>query len=321
VITVRVAGQIGSAGAGGGTDDEDGPMAADQDALQEAVDDLYSADPEGFMPRRAELSAAAKKAGDPALAKQIGALRKPTRSAFTINKLAREDPDAVAELLDLGSQLRDAERSVDAKQIRELTARRRRLLDELTRRSFEVTGESSPSSALRDEVVSTLTAALADDSVADQLADGILIKPARWEGFGFGGEAPDLTLVHSAPARPKPPPRQAVKAGATKEEKAASRRAAAEAAASEKAAEQAAAKAAAEAAKKAKLDEAVQAAEDAEEAVILATDEEQTRLERLRALEEQVAEARRDVDEARIQLRRAEIRQRRTRDALDRLQR
>ena len=54
--------------------------------------------------------------------------------------------------------------------------------------------ESAPSSALRDEVVSTLTAALADADIASQVADGVLVKPARWEGFGFGG-SPDLTLV------------------------------------------------------------------------------------------------------------------------------
>ena len=100
-------------------------MAGDEDALQAAADELYSVDPDDFMQRRAELSAEVKKSGDAATAKKIGALRKPTRSAYTVNRLARDDPDAVAELLDLGSQLRDAEKSVDAKQIRELTGRRR----------------------------------------------------------------------------------------------------------------------------------------------------------------------------------------------------
>lgn len=287
-------------------------MADDQDALRAAVDELYSADPDAFMQRRAELSAAAKKSGDAAKAKQIGALRKPTRSAYTVNRLARADPDAVAELLDLGDQLRDAERSVDARQIRELTTRRRRLIDELTKRAFDVAEDNAPSSALRDEVVSTLTAALADHGVAGQVADGTLVRPARWEGFGFGG-SPDLTLVHSAPSRPPPAKRPTVRKGASKQEAAAVRQAVADA--------EAAAKAAAQAAQQARVDEAIQAADDAEEALILATDEEQTKLERLRALEEQVADARREVDDARIGLRRAEIRQRRTRDALNRLQR
>ncbi|MET0966448.1 MAG: hypothetical protein ABWZ02_08640, partial [Nakamurella sp.] len=164
------------------------------DTLQQAIDELFSADPDEFMKRRAELAADAKKSGDAAAGKQITALRKPTRSAFTVNQLARAEPDLIAELVELGEQLRSAEKSVDPKQIRELTRQRRRLVDALTRKAFEVVDESAPSSAVRDEVVSTLTAALADSDIAEQVADGVLVKPARWEGFGFGG-SPDLTLV------------------------------------------------------------------------------------------------------------------------------
>lgn len=297
-------------------------MADDEDAVAQAVDELYSAEPDSFLERRSALSAAAKRSGDPAGAKQIAALRKPTRSAFAVNLLARTDPDAVAELLDLGSQLRDAERSVDAKQIRELTTRRRRLIDELTKRAFDILDERAPSSAIRDEVVSTLTAALADSDVADQVADGTLVKPARWEGFGFGG-GPDLSLVPSpateraAKAKPAPAPKAPARKGMSKEEAAEARRVAAE----QEAEARAQAKAAAEAAKQEKLDDARRAVDEAEEAVILATDEEQTRLERLQRLEEQVADARKGVDDARIQLRRAEIRQRRAQDALRRLER
>ncbi len=294
-------------------------MANDEDALTQAVDELYSADPDAFMERRSALAAAAKAAGGPAIAKQIAALRKPTRSAYTVNLLARTDPDAVAELSDLGSQLRDAERSVDAKQIRELTTRRRRLVETLTKRAFDILDERSPSSAIRDEVVSTLTAALADSDVADQVADGTLVKPARWEGFGFGG-GPELSLVQSPATKRTPPPKVAkppVKKGMSREEAAEARRIAD----AKEADERAQAKAAAEAAKQEKLDDARRAVDEAEEAVILATDEEQTRLERLQRLEEQVAEARKGVDEARIQLRRAEIRQRRAQDALRRLER
>jgi len=309
------------------------------DVLQAAVDELYSADPDEFMQRRGALVAAAKKSGAAAVGKQIAALRKPTRSAYTVNMLARSDPDGIADLIDLGGQLREAERSVDATLIRELTGRRRRLVDDLTRRAFDVISDDAPSSAVRDEVVSTLTAALADQAVADQIADGTLVKPARWEGFGFGG-APDLSVVpspaqtHSSPrgpaprsqqadpvesadpdARPapKPVPRKRLSADEREEQ----RRLAADLEAEQKAQ----AKAAAEDAKRQALEDARKAADDAEEAVILATDEEETRVERLRVLEDEVTKARRAVDEARIQLRRAEIRQRRTADTLRRLER
>ena len=45
----------------------------------DAVAELYEADPDGFTERRAELAAAARDAGERAAAKQITALRKPTR--------------------------------------------------------------------------------------------------------------------------------------------------------------------------------------------------------------------------------------------------
>jgi hypothetical protein len=306
---------------------------AEDDKLQQAIDELFSADPDEFMKRRAELAAAAKSAGDAPAGKQIAALRKPTRSAFTVNRLARAEPDLIAELVDLGQQLRSAEKSVDPKQIRDLTRQRRRLVDALTRRAFEVVDEAAPSSAVRDEVVSTLTAALADQDVAQQVADGVLVKPARWEGFGFGG-SPDLTLVggsgggksgqrtaggqrRESTATSFSEPKAVARKGLSKQERDAERERAAAAEEERKAQ----AKAEAEQAKQDRIDAAQQAADDAEEAFLLATDEEQTRVERLRELEEQVADARKAVDEARITLRRAEIRQRRTRDALDRITR
>ena len=295
---------------------QDEPVADSSDALQQAIDELYAADPDEFMDRRGALSKAAKQSGDASAAKRIAALRKPTRSAYTVNRLARSDPDGIAELLDLGGQLRQAERSVDAGQIRELTNRRRRLVDDLVRRAFKAVDESSPSSALRDEVVSTLTAALADGDVAEQLAAGALVKPAKWEGFGFGG-SPDLTIVPTPPARPLGPAKPAPVKGATKQERDEARQQA-QAAEAER---RATAKADAEQARQEAINDARRALDDAEEAVILATDEEQTKMDRLRLLEEQVTQARHDVDQARIQLRRAEIRQRRAEQALGRLDR
>ncbi len=312
-------------------------MAQTDDALRDATDELYSADPDAFLPRRGELAAEAKKSGDPATAKLIAALRKPTRSAYAVNSLARSDPDGIAELVELGERLREAERTVDPRQIRELTKHRRRLVNDLTRRAFEAIGDASPSSAVRDEVVSTLTAALAEESIAAQVADGTLVKPARWEGFGSVG-SPDLTLVggtggrasrgtdgtragggatKSGPQRTSTP--GASTKGMSREEREESRRQAAEQEAHRKAEEKAQREAAAEEAKRARIDEARRAADDAEEAYLLAADEEQTRVDRLRELEEQVADARKAVDEARVQLRRAEIRQRRAGDALTRL--
>ena len=44
---------------------------------QQAIDELYAADPDEFMDRRGALSKAAKQSGDASAAKRIAALRKP----------------------------------------------------------------------------------------------------------------------------------------------------------------------------------------------------------------------------------------------------
>ena len=62
------------------------------DPLAVALDELYGADPDAFLARRTELTKQARTAGDATAAKRIGALRKPTRSAYAINRLARTDP-------------------------------------------------------------------------------------------------------------------------------------------------------------------------------------------------------------------------------------
>lgn len=299
----------------------------DRDVFRRAVDELYAAEPEEFLPRRAALAAAAKTAGDRATAKEITGLRKPTRSAAIVNGLARSHPDRVTSLLDLGSDLRKAERSVDAARLRELTTRRRRLIEDLTRAAFEIADDPSPGAAVKDEVVSTLTAALADGTVADQLRSGTLVKPARWEGFGFGS-VPDLTVV------PAPPPDDAdtVKPAATNDVSGSrpTKRVAVEPDSEtageqhrEKTTEQARreAMARAEEDRREAIAEARRVASEAESAVVAAHEAEQEQQERLRLLEYQVADARRRLDDARLAVRRAEVQQRKAAHALSRVER
>ena len=83
-----------------------------------------------------ELAAAARDAGEPAAAKQITALRKPTRSAWVVNRLVRSDPEVRARIDALAADLRGAAGAADGARIRELTAARGRLVDELTRQAL-----------------------------------------------------------------------------------------------------------------------------------------------------------------------------------------
>jgi hypothetical protein len=169
------------------------------DLLAEAEAELYTADPGRFTQRRAELADQAREAGQSDAAKRIAGLRKPTRSAWAVNRLVRTDPPARSRLAALSAELRDGERS--AGRIRELTAARSRLVDELTRRALAAI--PAPPASLREEVTATLDAALADPEVAAGL--GTLVRAARWAGFGVDPmaplpEAPKKTRKTPAPA-------------------------------------------------------------------------------------------------------------------------
>ena len=160
------------------------------DLVAGAVAELYGADPDAFTERRKALALAAREAGDRAAATAIAALRKPTRSAWVVNQLARADPDAPGRLAALAADLRAAERAKDGPRLRELSADRGALIDALTDRALAASGVLDRPASLREEVTATLTAAMADPGTAAAFAAGSLTRAAQWSGFGFGDFAP-----------------------------------------------------------------------------------------------------------------------------------
>jgi len=158
---------------------------ADKDLLAEAAAELYANDPAEFTRRRAALAAGARTAGDKAAATAITALRKPTRSAWLVNRLVRDDPAVPSRLAALAADLRSAGRALDGARIRELSRARRDLVSELTRRALGGADQSSAAPALREQVSATFGAALADPEVAGEVASGTLLKPVGQAGFGF----------------------------------------------------------------------------------------------------------------------------------------
>jgi hypothetical protein len=164
---------------------------SDRDLLAEAEAELYTADPDRFTQRRGELAAQAREAGQSGAAKQIAGLRKPTRSAWVVNRLVRMDPEVRSRLAELSAELRDGEGS--GARIRELTTARGRLVDELARQALSQFPD--PPAALREEVTATLDAAIADPEVAASL--GTLVRAAQWAGFGMD------PMTQFAPALPK----------------------------------------------------------------------------------------------------------------------
>jgi hypothetical protein len=175
-------------------------MQAQDATLAGAVDELYGIDPAGFTQARNALAGAARQAGAAEVAKQITALRKPTRAAWILNRLVRSAPDLARDFAALGDELRRAHVSLDGAQIRELSKQRRQLIDQTAARAFATAGIDGPPAALRDDVVATLGAVLADAAVADRFAAGALVTAQDQSGFGPSG--PTLTALPS-PREPK----------------------------------------------------------------------------------------------------------------------
>jgi hypothetical protein len=288
----------------------------DGDALRDAVDELYSSDPGEFVERRTALVARARAAGQAQAAKQIAGLRKPTRSAWIINQLVRAEPGVASELASLGEELRAAQSSLDGEALRELSRRRRELVESLTRQAFTVSGQQAPAAGIRDEVTATFGAALADPQVAGLLATGALDRAAYSEGFAAVGP-PDLTLVKGGAsgtqtAKRAQPARRARPSRTPRTPRTESAPSAEQARAEQERAEQ-------ERRRRAALAEAEQAAAEAGRAADTATAAEQELEATVQRLEVQLADARRDLADARSRARRARARQHSARQALNRL--
>ena len=154
--------------------------------LDDAASDLYQISPEEFVERRKQLVAEARKAGDRELAKQIGQLRRPTRTAWLVNTLAHRQPEQVTELLDLGAQLSDAQRRLAGDDLRRLSAQRRTMIDALARQAVEIGNElgyRAPDGTFQ-EISQTLQAALGDHDVAVLVQKGTLTQAMVYGGFG-----------------------------------------------------------------------------------------------------------------------------------------
>ncbi len=75
------------------------------------LDALFAAPLAGFLDARKEIAARLRKAGDKTAAAEVQAVAKPTPAAWAVNQLHRAEPNALAELLDIGARLRAAMRA------------------------------------------------------------------------------------------------------------------------------------------------------------------------------------------------------------------
>ncbi|MFI7541107.1 hypothetical protein [Actinoplanes sp. NPDC049599] len=157
-------------------------------STEDLIRALYEAPPDGFVAGRAAAIAEAKRAGDKETAKRLAALRKPTVAAWLVNLLALRRPELIDELVELSTALRSAQRGLQGEQLRELSTQRRQVVSALVNAAQQLAIEDDP--GLRSaklpmaEVEATLTAALAEPDVAEQVRSGRLVKAATYAGFG-----------------------------------------------------------------------------------------------------------------------------------------
>ena len=153
--------------------------------LDEIVRELYVLPPADFVAARNELVRAAKAAGSRDIAERLQHLRRPTRSAWLVNVLAR-DPAAMRRLSTVGKELRDAQTGLDSTQLRTLSEQRRRLITDL----LEQAQAHATNAGLRltatvlSEIEATLQAALVDLAGALTIRNGRLVRPLSHSGFG-----------------------------------------------------------------------------------------------------------------------------------------
>lgn len=165
--------------------------------LDEVARELYDGSPEDFVAVRKSRAAEAKAAGDRDLAKQITALRRPTRSAWIVNLLSFQAADELSGLLDLGAALAEAQQRLSGNDLRQLSRQRSAAISALVRRGSQlaqVRGHQ-PSEATLREVTDTLQAALSDPQVAEIVRHGRLTQPQSYGGFG-----PEMIFAPSVPA-------------------------------------------------------------------------------------------------------------------------
>lgn len=146
-------------------------------SLLEEAEALYGLALGEFTSRRDE-RAKAIKPDDRELSDQVKALKKPSLAAWVLNLLVRREADQVEQLVNVGAALRDAAASLDAAQLRALTAQRRQLTAAVTtvaRRHAAGDGVKVTAS-VAEEVEGTLTAAMVSAAAAGALQSGLLVR-------------------------------------------------------------------------------------------------------------------------------------------------
>jgi hypothetical protein len=172
----------------------------------DVLERLYAVEPEEFVAERKRLERSLRDEGRAEEAAEVARLRKPAQPVFLANRLAREEPDLVAQLVDDGERLAAAHQAGDSEQLR--TAQRD-LAGRVNALVRTVSGDLSD--AIEQRLATLLKTAATNPATASLLRGGVLseeVEPAAFDALA------GMTL-----AAPKPRRKQEPKPERTRERK------------------------------------------------------------------------------------------------------
>jgi hypothetical protein len=192
------------------------------DPLLSIAEELYSLPPAEFTGTRNQWAKQTKADGDPELAKRVGELRKPSVSAWVVNMMMRHQGEQMAQVLDLGASLRQAQSDLDGDALRELTRQRRQLTTAVTHQGRTLAAElgQKVTETVADQVQSTLHAAMVDEQAAAAVRSGMLVAALAATGVDGADVADAVVDAVAVPAaigltarpRSRPAPQRAERA-------------------------------------------------------------------------------------------------------------
>lgn len=181
-------------------------------ALLAEADRLYALALGQFTAAR-DARARELKRDEAALAAAVRTLRKPSVAAWAVNLLVRRESGQVAQLVEVGAALREAQQGMDAAQLRALTQQRRQLTAAVTGRARALASAEGHrlTQAVLEQVEATLTAAMVDPGAARAVRSGQLVAALASTGVdevdAAGAVATPAALGYAAlPREAEPEP-------------------------------------------------------------------------------------------------------------------
>lgn len=170
-----------------------------KDKHDDELAELYALPLDEFVAGRDALAKRLRNEGKTERAREVKGLRKPSRSAWALNRGARESPRAAKRLLDAGARLEAAQRAAlsggGRDELRDAMSAHQEAVEEMTGAVEAAVGkEAGLNAPALDRVRETLRAAAGDPELRAELDAARVTRDRQAVGFGEPGEAP--------PARP-----------------------------------------------------------------------------------------------------------------------